>query len=130
MARRYGTMAAYTRRRASVLIVFVVFCVHMYSFDGLKRRTPWPTFSDTAIIKSTLIQLFPSQSTLGTDSLAYCIRKSVRTCAAGGSRTLDFLRELRTSHPLGQALRCRSVLQHDFKLKSCCCVSEILSKKS
>ena len=50
VARRYGTMAAYTRHRASVLIVFVMFCVHMYSFDGLKRRTPWPTFSNTAII--------------------------------------------------------------------------------
>ena len=49
VAQRYGTIAAHTRRRASVLIVFVVFCVHMYSFAGLIRRTPPPTFSDTAI---------------------------------------------------------------------------------
>ena len=49
VAQRYGTIAAYTRRRASVLVVFVVFCVHMYSFAGLIRRTPPPTFSDTAI---------------------------------------------------------------------------------
>ena len=49
VAQRYGTIAAHTRRRASVLVVFVVFCVHIYSFAGLIRRTPPPTFSDTAI---------------------------------------------------------------------------------
>ena len=49
VAQRYGTIAAHTRRHASVLVVFVVFCVHMYSFAGLIRRTPPPTFSDTAI---------------------------------------------------------------------------------
>ena len=49
VAQRYGTIAAHTRRRASVLVVFVVFCVHMHSFAGLIRRTPLPTFSDTAI---------------------------------------------------------------------------------
>ena len=49
VAQRYGTIAALTRRRTSVLVVFVVFCVHMYSFAGLIRRTPPPTFSDTAI---------------------------------------------------------------------------------
>ena len=49
VAHRYGTIAAHTRRRASVLVVFVVFCVHMCSFAGLIRRTPPPTFSDTAI---------------------------------------------------------------------------------
>ena len=49
VAQRYGTIAAHIRRRASVFVVFVVFCVHMYSFAGLIRRTPQPTFSDTAI---------------------------------------------------------------------------------
>ena len=49
VAQRYGTIAAHTRRRASVLVVFVVFCVHVHSFAGLIRRTPPPTFSDTAI---------------------------------------------------------------------------------
>ena len=49
VAQRYGTIAAHTRRRASVLVVCVVFCVHMHSFAGLIRRTPPPTFSDTAI---------------------------------------------------------------------------------
>ena len=49
VAQRYGTIAAHTRHRASVLVVFVVFCVHIYSFAGLIRRTPPPTFIDTAI---------------------------------------------------------------------------------
>ena len=49
VAQRYGTIAAHTWRRASVLVVCVVFCVHMHSFAGLIRRTPPPTFSDTAI---------------------------------------------------------------------------------
>ena len=34
---------------APVLVVFVVFCMHMYSFAGLISRMPPPTFSDTAI---------------------------------------------------------------------------------
>ena len=49
VTQRYGTIAAHTRRHASVLVVFVVFSVHMHSFAGLIRRTPPPTFSDTAI---------------------------------------------------------------------------------
>ena len=49
VAQCYGTIAAHTRRRASILVVLVVFCVHMYSFAGLIRQTPPPTFSDTAI---------------------------------------------------------------------------------
>ena len=49
VAQRYGTIAAHTRHRASVLVVCVVFCMHMHSFAGLIRRTPPPMFSDTAI---------------------------------------------------------------------------------
>ena len=49
VAQRYGTIAAHTWRRASVLVVFVVFCMHMHSFAGLIRRMPLPKFSDTAI---------------------------------------------------------------------------------
>ena len=49
VAQRYGSIVAHTRRRASVLVVFVVFCTHMHSFAGLIRRKPPPTFSDTAI---------------------------------------------------------------------------------
>ena len=48
VAQWYGTIAAHTRRRASILVVFVVFCMHMYSFAGLIRRTPQLMFSDTA----------------------------------------------------------------------------------
>ena len=39
VAQRYGTIGAHTRRRASVLVVFVVFCMHMHCFAGLIRRT-------------------------------------------------------------------------------------------
>ena len=65
VAQRYGTIAAYTRRRASVLIVFVVFCMHMYNFAGFIRRTPPPTFSDTAIPTASLIPLFSSSELTG-----------------------------------------------------------------
>ena len=44
-----GTIAAHYRRRASVLVVFVVCCVHMHSFAGLIRQTPLPTFSDATV---------------------------------------------------------------------------------
>ena len=47
--RKERTIAAHTRRRVSVLVVFVVFCVQVHSFAGLVRRTPPPTCSDTAI---------------------------------------------------------------------------------
>ena len=61
VAQRYGTIAAHPRRSGSVLVVFVVFCMHMHSFAGLIRRTPPPTFSDTAITDShsdtTIFQL-------------------------------------------------------------------------
>ena len=61
VAQRYGTIAPHTRCRASVLVVYVVFCVHVYSFAGLIRRTPPPTFSDTAITdrhsETTIFQL-------------------------------------------------------------------------
>ena len=60
VAQRYGTIAAHTRRRGSVLVVFVVFCVHMYSFACLIRRTPPPTFSDTAITDCHSDTLFSS----------------------------------------------------------------------
>ena len=61
VAQWYGTIAAHTRRRASVLVVFVVFCVHVYSFACLIRRTPPPTFNDTAVTDrhsdTTILQL-------------------------------------------------------------------------
>ena len=60
VAHRYGTITAHTRCRASVLVVFVVFCVHMHSFAGLIRRTPPPTFTDP-----TLIPIFSSSELTG-----------------------------------------------------------------
>ena len=55
-----GTMAAHTRRRASVLVVFVLFCVHMFSSAGLLsghyRRRSVTLQSPTA----TQIPLFSS----------------------------------------------------------------------
>ena len=96
VAQRYGTMAAHTRRLASVLVM-VVLCLRAHvKFAGLIRRTPPPTFSDTAITDrhsdTTIFQL-----------RAHWVRisgKLVRTCAAGGSRTLDSLRARRTTCPL------------------------------
>ena len=72
VAQRYGTIAAHTRCRASVLAVFVVFCVHMYSFADLIRRSPPPTFSDTVITDRH------SDTTIsqGADILVYWIRKN------------------------------------------------------
>ena len=87
VAQRYGTIAAHTRRRASPLVVFVVFSVHMYIFAGLIRRTPPPTFSDTAVTDrhsdTTFFQL-----------RAHWVRIS---WSVGSDR--------RASYPLGQALR-------------------------
>ena len=39
VAQRYGTIAAHTRCRASVRVVLVVLCVHMYTFAGLPVAT-------------------------------------------------------------------------------------------
>ena len=106
VAQRYGTIAAHTRRRASVHVVSVVFCVHMHSFAGLIRRTPPPTFSDTAITDrhsdTTVFQLRVHWVRV---SWSIGSEKIVRTCTPGGSRTLDSLHARRAPYPLGQALR-------------------------
>ena len=99
VAQRYGTIAAHTRRRASVLIVFVVFCVHMHSFAGLIRRTPPPTFSDTAITdRHSDTTIFQLRAHWVRISWSTGSEKNVRTCAPGGSRTLDFLRARRAPY--------------------------------
>ena len=77
----------------------------MYSFAGLIRQTPPPTFSDTAVTDRHSDTTKPAQSSLGADILVYWIGKIVRTCAPGGSRTLDALHARRAPYPLGQALR-------------------------
>ena len=65
VAQRYGTIAAHTRRRASVLVVFVVFSVHMHSFVGLIRRTPPPRSVTLQSPTATLIPLFSSSELTG-----------------------------------------------------------------
>ena len=46
--------------------VFVVFCVHVYSFAGLIKWMPPPMFSDTAITdRHSDTTFFPAQSSLG-----------------------------------------------------------------
>ena len=63
VAQRYGTIASHTRRRASVLIVFLEFCTHRHSFAGFIRRAPPPTFSDTAITdRLSDTTCFPAQT--------------------------------------------------------------------
>ena len=106
VAQQYGTIAAHTWRRASVLVVFVVFCVHMHSFAGLIRQTPLPTFSDTAITDhhsdTTIFQLRAHWVRI---SWSIGSEKIVQTCAPGGRRTLNFLRARQAPYPLSQALR-------------------------
>ena len=98
VAQRYGTIAAHTRRRASFLVVFVVFCVHMYSFAGLIRRTPPPTFSDTAVTdRHSHTTIFQLRTHWVRISWSIGSEKSF-----GGSRTHDFLRARRAPYPLGQ----------------------------
>ena len=106
VAQQYGTIAAHTRRRASVLVVFVVVCVCMYSFAGLIRRTPLPTFRDTAITE-------PHSDTTIFQLRAHSVRISWSTgsencldMSPGKSRTLDFLCARLAPYPLGQALLC------------------------
>ena len=65
VAQRYGTIAAHTRRRASVLVVYVVFCVHVYSFAGLIRRTPRRRSVTLQSPTATLILLFSSSELTG-----------------------------------------------------------------
>ena len=65
VAQRYGTIAAHTLRRASVLIVFVVFCVHMHSFAGLIRADATPDVQWHCNHRPPLwYHYFPAQSSL------------------------------------------------------------------
>ena len=120
VAQRYRTIAAHTRRRASVPVVFVVFCVHLHSFAGLIRRMPPPTFSDTANTDchsdTTIFQLRAHWVRI---SWSIGSEKNVRTCAPGGSQTLDFLRARRAPYPLGQALRQYAYSSYGFISRDC-----------
>ena len=77
VAQRYGTIAARTRRCASVLVVFVVFCVHMYSFAGLIKADATADVLWHCNHRPPLwYHYFPAQSSLGADFLVYWIGKS------------------------------------------------------
>ena len=77
----------------------------MHSFAGLIRRTPPPTFSDTAITdRHSDTTIFQLRAHWVRISWSIGSEKIVRTCAPGGSRTLDFLHARRAPYPLGQAL--------------------------
>ena len=90
-AQRYETIAAHTRRRPSVLVMFVVFCMHMYSFAGLIRRTPPPTFSDTAITdRHSDTTIFQLRAHWVRISWSIGSEKIVRTCAPGSTRVGPF----------------------------------------
>ena len=79
----YGTMAAQTRHRESVLIMFVVYLrahVQFCRFDN--RQTPQPMFSDTAFTdRHSDTTIFSSEHTWCG---IYWIGKIFSTCAAGG----------------------------------------------
>ena len=72
----------------SVLRAHAQFC----RFDTLRRTLP-PTFSDTAITdRHSDTTIFQLRAHWVRISWSIGWEKIVRTCAAGGSRTLDFLR--------------------------------------
>ena len=96
----------HTRCRVSILVVFVVFCMHMHSFAGLIRQTPPPRFSGTAITDrhsdTTIFQLRAHWVWL---SYSIGSEKSFGHVPPGGSQTLNFLCARQAPYPLGQALR-------------------------
>ena len=105
VAQRYGIIAAHTRRRASVLVVFVVFCEHMYSFAGLTSRRPPPTFSDTAITdRHSDTTIFQLRAHLVRISWSIGSENHSDMCPRCESN-LNFLRAGQAPYPLGQVLR-------------------------
>ena len=107
--KRYRTIATHTLRRASVLVVFVVLRAHVQFcwFDKADATADIQWLCNH--LPPLWYHYFPDQSSLGADILVYWIGKIVRTCAPGGSRTLDFLPARRAPYPLGQALHPVSV---------------------
>ena len=78
----------------------------MHSFAGLIRRTPPPTFSDTAITdRHSDTTIFQLRAHWVRISWSIGSEKSFGHVPPGGSRTLDFLHARRAPDPLGQALR-------------------------
>ena len=101
----YGTIAPHTRCRASVLVVFIVFCMHMYSFAGLIRRTPRLTFSDAAINDRHSDTTISSSELTGCGYPGLLDRKNRSDMCPRFESTLYFLHARRAPYSLGQALR-------------------------
>ena len=105
VAQQYVTIAAHIWRRVSALFVYVVVCVHMYSFAGLIRPTPPPTFSDTAITDrhsdTTILQLkvhwVRISWSIGLEKLFGHVPP------VGVEPSTYFLHARRAPYPLGQA---------------------------
>ena len=102
VAQLYGTISAHTLPSSfvcSVLRARVQFC----QFDKVDATADvqWHCNHRPPL----WYHYFPAQSSLGADILVYWMGKIVRTCAPGGSRTLDFLCARRAPYPPGQALR-------------------------
>ena len=71
-----------------------VFTCTWFSFAGLIRRTPPPTFSDTVITdRHSDTTIFQLRAHWVRKSWSIGSEKIVRTCAVSRSRTLDFLCE-------------------------------------
>ena len=102
------------RYQAHYLSMCCVF-VRMYSFAGLIRWTPPPTFSDTAITDRHSDTTFSSSEHTGCGYPSLLDRKYLSVEAAGGCRTLDFFGERRTPYLLGQAL-CTFMSRKKFML--------------
>ena len=96
----------------SVLRAHVQFC-------RIDKRTPPPTFSDTAITDrhsdTTIFQLSASWV-----QISRMDRKNRADMCPGGSRTLDLLRDRRAPYPLGRALRLKNDTDY-------CCVPILLT---
>ena len=110
VAQGYGTIATHTRLRVSVLIVFVLFCMHMHSFARLIRRTPPPTFSDTAITyrhsDTTIFQpSAPSTELTGCGYPALLDRENCSDMCPQWESNPRLPAARRAPYPLGQALR-------------------------
>ena len=103
VAQRYGTIAAHTRRHASVLVVFVVFCVLMYSFAGLIP----PTFSDTAITdRHSDTTIFQLRALWVRISWSIGSEKSFgHVPPVGVEPSTSCVQDEHPIYPLGQALR-------------------------
>ena len=109
VAQRYRTIGAHTRRRASVLVVFVVFLLAYVQFCRFDKADATANVQWHCNHRPSLwYHYFPAQRSLGADILVYWIGKIVRTCAPGGSRTRDLLHARRAPYPLGQALRIKN----------------------